>query len=289
MTKSILRTVYVVLVLLAVGPLSAALLAGLRDTDGGDGVTILTGGRIGAGLAGLAVLALGATLAGVVGAKIFSAGMGFAGAGLVFAWGAWNLGTLEEVLRRTRQGKESMALAVEGLLAVLVAGAVMALTWIIAERAQGRDNKSSGGIGLIGVREKGSTGVAMTAVAAWALAACAGGVIAAIFAISAVKGQAVFAAFVGAIVAGVVAQTIGAAQHVKVSPLVPALAMAVPAVAGPLIAALVAQQGWVPAMFAGSDFPLGRIVGLDWAAGLLLGVPVGMGWAGAMIDHRAPA
>ncbi|HYF16056.1 MAG TPA: hypothetical protein VD971_13385 [Phycisphaerales bacterium] len=289
MTKSILRTVYVLLVLLAVGPLSASLLAGLRDADGGNGVTILTGGRVGAGLAGLAVLALGALVAGAAGAKLFSAGMGFAGAGLVFAWGAWNLGTLEEVLRRTRQGKESTALAAEGLLAVLVAGVVMGVAWIIAERAQGRDKNGAGGVGLIGVREKGSTGIAATALAAWALAACAAGVAAAIIAISAAKGQAVFAAFAGAIVAGIVAQTIGAAQHVKVSPLVPALAMAVPAVAGPLIAALVAQRGWVPATFAGSDFPLGRVVGLDWSAGVLLGVPVGMGWAGAMIDHRAPA
>jgi hypothetical protein len=41
------------------------------------------------------------------------------------------------------------------------------------------------------------------------------------------------------------------------------------------------------ATFGGSLLPLARIVSLDWACGLMLGVPVGLGWAGAMLDERS--
>jgi hypothetical protein len=45
--------------------------------------------------------------------------------------------------------------------------------------------------------------------------------------------------------------------------------------------------GALDATFGGSLLPLARIVSLDWACGLMLGVPVGLGWAGAMLDERS--
>jgi hypothetical protein len=60
-----------------------------------------------------------------------------------------------------------------------------------------------------------------------------------------------------------------------------------PATAGPIIAQAMHGSRIMDATFAGTLLPLARIISLDWACGLMLGVPVGLGWAGAILDERS--
>jgi hypothetical protein len=65
------------------------------------------------------------------------------------------------------------------------------------------------------------------------------------------------------------------------------LALAVLGLAGPLVAKGVQGSRLVEATYAGELLALARPLSLDWAAGALLGVPLGLAWAGAMLDHRS--
>ena len=63
-------------------------------------------------------------------------------------------------------------------------------------------------------------------------------------------------------------------------------------VAGPLLASTVDPERLLSGMYSGSIsselVSLARIAPLDWLAGVFMGVPVGMSWAGSMVEKRVP-
>jgi hypothetical protein len=66
-------------------------------------------------------------------------------------------------------------------------------------------------------------------------------------------------------------------------------AMAILGVAGPVVAAVLpgGNGGVVRASYAGTLFPLGLSMPLDWLAGAFLGIPMGLSWAGSMTEMKA--
>ncbi len=288
--KMALRWALLILSLLCVGPLCAAAMRDLRDADGGHGVSMLAGGLPLRGLlAGLLVFA-GAAVVGWVGAHFFALSTGFGSAGVVLAWGAWRCGTIDEIIRRTHSGGELTNLMIEGAVAIVVCGGIAALMWHAARshRPAAQGKRSEVAPGFWGLFARGHDERTLSKAAAFSVVAAAvgGGIAAFVIAASPLKGQAVFAAFVGAIGAGVAAQFAAQAVGASASPVAVVLGLLVPAVLGPAMVMQLSPGAITGQTFTGTLFPLARIMPLDWAAGAILGAPVGLGWAGAMMDVR---
>jgi hypothetical protein len=303
MLKAALRWVLVVASLMFIGPFAAKMLGSVRDVDGGHAVTLLVNGDMGRALLGGLLVFAAAAVVGLIGSHYLSLNTGMMSAGLVVAWGAWaegatKGGTLENIVRRAGNGKDLPALAIEGFIVMLLAAG---LTWAmvrVAHRAQqpaadataATPVKSApvlkaeaGAPALIyGKGEKPFRILLLSMLNAAAVCA----VLAWLFAVSGDKGQTFAAALIGAIAAGTAAQTMAGSKEFHVTPVTPILAMALIALAGPLVAMVMHGGGIVGAVNAGTVFSLARPLSLDWAAGAVIGVPIGLGWAGSMLDRR---
>jgi len=159
---------------------------------------------------------------------------------------------------------------------VLAAGSA-ALAWAACrgthdERMRDRDGWASG-----------ETALALAS----GLVAC--GLVAWVAAQDDVKGQTIAAASFGGIAAGTLARVLAprAAAWVVV------LGAALAGVAGPMLAMQFGAERMLAGLFSddfgGSLARIGRIAPLDWAAGVLMGTPIGMSWAGSMVEKRHDA
>jgi hypothetical protein len=101
------------------------------------------------------------------------------------------------------------------------------------------------------------------------------------------QGQTFGAALLAALAAGAVGQVLASGSRCVLTPVVPAVAILVLAVLGPLAAKMHAGNHLIESIYRGDFLGLGRPISLDWAAGALLGAPIGLSWAGAIIDQRA--
>ncbi len=282
MLKAALRSIVVVASLLAIGPLAAMLINSLRDADGGRAVTLLVNGNLGGGLAAGAVVFVAAAIVGLAASHFLSLNTGLMSAGIILAWGRWGEGTLEGVVRRAGNGKDLTMLAVEGLVVTLIAAALTRLMVKVAHNAQHPDSKPSGA--LIAGPDGASIWPMFFAVLL--AGAAAAGVITWLLSVSGAKGQTFAAAVLGAIAAGATAQVIASSKGFHAMPATPMLSIALVALVGPLVAMVMHGAGLIDAVYSGKVFSLARPFCLDWAAGALLGVPIGLGWAGSMLDRR---
>ncbi|MCE7973546.1 MAG: hypothetical protein DYG92_04360 [Leptolyngbya sp. PLA1] len=284
MIRSSLRWVLILGCLVVLGPLAAKLTGGLRDTSGGRATTLLVNATPGAAvLAGVAALALAAG-SGLLGGWGFSMGTGLACAGLVLGWARWGLGTLDSIVRRAGDGSDLTLLAVEGLASGLMALGIGALVVGASNRRQPEGEKGRGLLVLDG--ESGSSRRNAT-IAGVLAGGAAGALVVWLCAVTELRGQTLLAVVIGGIGAGAASHLAGNSMRASLSPLPAMAGLALVAGVSPLVAKVLHGDGVLAAVFGGTFLPLGRPVSLDWAAGALLGVPVGMGWAGAVLDVRA--
>ena len=261
-----LRWAIYLLAALALGPLAGALIAALRAPDGGADATPLvsTAPVLGAVLA-LAAAAI-ALLPGLASAYLVDPKAGMIAAGLVLAWPAYRSGTVPGLLSGGADGVLPR-LAAEGLLVGALAVGIAAAI----ERAGRR-------LGPPPAVKGPPIGSLLPALAA---AVIAGSAAAWAIAQTPMTGQAFAAAVLGGVAAG-------AAAHL-VDPRVPlsvvAGAVAALAVLGPLSGLLSGDA--VMAARMGSLFPLAHVTPLHWAAGGLIGVPMGVAWAASMMEKKA--
>lgn len=292
---AILRWVYVLACLFAIGPVVLRVVARIHDAHGGHAATLLTDGA--AGFVALGTVLAVCLVVGVIGARVFTLGVGAMGAGVVAAWGAWGCAPIDTIVRATSNASAFVPLAIEGLICG-VAGAAMVLVFErvamksqpagaedqMAARTGGKKSKRA--LGGIIVMDR-SAAMATVLGAALVAAIVAAGLGTWMVATSALKGQVVAAAIAAGIAAGMA--SVYASQSVKgvTSGLVPALGVAIVAAAGPLLALVIDDKNLVEAGIKGSLTALARPIGLDWLAGILCGVPLGMSWAGLKLDVRA--
>jgi hypothetical protein len=219
------------------------------------------------------------------------------GAGIVAAWGAWGCATIDTIVRATSDASVFKPLAVEGLICGVAGAAMVHLFERIAMRSQpsgaedplashAGDKKAKSALGGVVVMDRSASAVAV--LAAGLVAGCiAAGLATWLVAVTAMKGQVV----AGAIAAGIAAGMAGvyASQSAKgvVRGVVPALGVALIAGAGPVMALVFDDKDLVPMAMRGTLNALARPIGLDWLAGILCGVPLGMSWAGLRLDARA--
>ena len=279
---SSLRWGMLLLAFAVVGPLASLPLAAVRDADGGHAMSMLVNDGVFPGvLAALLVFAAALAL-GAAGSFLFSTGWACAYAGIVIAWGAYRCGTLEDIIRQSRSDAPLGMLAAEGFACIMAAGIIAGVIQRISVKRQGLA-LTRGALIVQGDVPK-IPAIAQVALIAGGVLA---GVVAYLAAVTDFKGQGIFAAFLASIFAGVAAQVVVKSKGGQATVVLAVASIVIPAILGPAAAKILQGSTIVETAFAGNVFPLARVMGLDWAAGALLGVPVGLGWAGAMIDSRA--
>jgi hypothetical protein len=283
--RAVISWVLLLAALLAVGPFCASLIGGLEGSDGGLRVTPITSTTpihgITMALAGLA----GAAVVGVISARLLGIKSGLSMAGLVVAWIAYRTGRPDAMLRRTQDAGLLYQLSLEGLI-IGTAGVLLAMLIVRGARHSGglaaasdkpvphnhADNPRMGMLAGVGAA------VVVAALLGWLLG------------FETLKLQALGAAVVAGIGAGVAAHLAGTALSPGISArqtvLSAFVAIAVLATVGPVSAFAAGSGGVLKSAYDGSFFGLAAPVPLDWLAGALLGAPIGLGWAGSMIDKR---
>lgn len=275
MLQQLLRWVLPLAGLMVVGPLAGMCTAGLRLWDGSDRATLLVSTSPVSGVVlGVVAIAL-ATAVGVVAARLINASYGFFTAGLALAWAAWGTGDIDAIVRSYQSGAPLWRLAVEG---AIVGACGVGACWLILRAAKKPATPAVVEFDehVWATRGKGFAAcLAAAAVAAW------------LFAPESLKGQT-FAAAAVAGMAGALAMKMAARTA---TPMVVFAVVAVMACGGPVAAAVYYGSGAniVRPIYAGAPgamLPLVRILPLDWLAGALVGVPIGLSWGAAMTEGK---
>ena len=248
----------------AIGPVAGLLVGSLRGEDGGTHATLLVGQSPIIGLiSGILAFAFAAG-AGAIGSKAAGLNVGFVCAGLVLSWAAWLSGRLDTIVAVTRESP-LQPLILEG---VVVAALIGGIAWVV-RRFSIDDPDTETEAGLTGVLVALVAGLALSGTAAWVIA------------IEPLKGQTIGAAFVAGI--------IGAASARLVFLRLPGWTVvaipAVLAVLGPLSAQVLAGDV-VDAVYDRTLFRLGWLTPLDWAAGALVGIPIGLAWTDNVVQQQ---
>jgi hypothetical protein len=302
MSKELFKWIDSMAAFFFVGPLAAWIVhARLRAPDGDPATTPLTSASP---VLGFAVLVLAAALAmgmGVAAGKVFTRGRGYTIAGIVLAWVAWIGGTSLDLLGKGENPSVPYLLAAEGLgagvLVVLIAIMIEGFSPVAPEEA-GPPHQSP--LAPLGVR--GAIGSMCTphAFQAAALAAVSAGLLGGLAAFTTGRGQAIAAGMIGGIAAGAASHLmLVTREHSRPPSLVPGiLGVVLLATAAPLIASFYHGQDLdgaaraVDSVYRGQLLGIARLLPLAWLAGGLLGVPIGAGWAVAMLDmgpNKQPA
>jgi len=271
--KVILQWVFAAIAALVVGPIAGMATAANTGLDGSPDATMLIGSSAVTGVLGhAAALALAGGF-GLLTARVISGRFGLFTAGVVLTWAAARTGRVEAIISAQPDASTLTTLAVEG---ALLAAAAAGLAWLVCRDAHHEKHSAY---------EKPISGETVLALAA---ALVAGGIGAWLAARDDLKGQTIAAAWV----AGALGATLARVLAHRSAGWVVVLGVCLCAVAGPLLASFASPS--IEALrlhlysgtINGSLPSLVRIAPLDWIAGAFMGVPVGMSWAGSMMEKR---
>ncbi|MCA9299668.1 MAG: hypothetical protein KDA28_11410, partial [Phycisphaerales bacterium] len=218
----------------------------------------------------------------------FGARAGSVAAGFVAAWAAYRTGTVDGFIRRTQDNSVFTMLAVEGLLVGLV-GAAIWMGILVAGRAQTSKEaiNETTGLSIGGLLKRALT--TRSCQAAFVVAIFAGGAAAWAVVQEPLKGQTIFGAGVAGIAAGLAGRLVGVTIGEEPGGVPVILAMAVLSFVGPLTVYLApGSDDVVGSLYSGDFVGSAAPLSLDWLAGSLLGVPIGLNWVGSMMDKRQP-
>lgn len=295
MVEVLIRWVLVALSLFVVGPAAGWVAQRAPGAGGADAATMVFSASpiAGAGaVLGATAIAIGWGFATVAiggaarGERLGGPGRpidGLVNMSIVLAWSTWHAARLDTLVR---SGIDIGAggvwlLGLEGaVLGVLVGGAALVM---LRRLEVGRTDPVGRPIEperVGAVLGRGSTLIAVGAGSAAAL------VVGWVTARSPEAGQTFAAAAVGGVAGGVVGRSFGSET--------PAWAFAVvfPVVGGlaPVVGGMLTPAPLAASAYAGEVMGLLRVMPMDWAAGLALGLPLGLKWAGAAVgkvEHRA--
>jgi hypothetical protein len=282
MSNAVVRWTVPTGTLVVLGPVAAWLTSMMAGPDGSSATPALLSSSPLMGLV-LVLAAIGvAGVAGVIASRLMGhggAGWGLFCAGMVLAWAAWPTGTVEDVLRRTQSGASLWTLAVEGLI---VGAAATGMAWVVIRahpQPVAAPTTSSGRRVEPPGMDVFATGLAAVIVGA--------GVGVWLAAQESLKGQAIGAAFIGGLLGAIAARL--SAERCPTWVLVAGLGVL--AAVSPALGAILhgsGGDGAVRAAYNGTLFNLAKVMPLDWLAGGFMGIPIGLSWAGGMIEERVP-
>ncbi|MEC9373983.1 MAG: hypothetical protein VYC34_09070 [Planctomycetota bacterium] len=273
MAQFFLRWTLFAVAVFAVGPLAGSLFEGLYAVNGAPAVTMLVSASPASTVfATVAAFAI-AAIYGLVTARLVGAAFGFFTTGAILAWAAWQAGPVSEILRAAGANAPLTTFAIEGLILGL-AGAGLAWLQVRIARPVTADQakptepliSTDSAVGLL-------VTILVGAAVAWILAR------------EGRKGQTIAAAGGAALLAATAAR--GFAHNCATVSFF--LGIALLAAIGPVATGLIGGADILAHAYANTLFPLGWISPLDWIAGAFMGIPLGMTWAGSMIEKQAPA
>ena len=265
--KSLLRWTCIGVSALVVGPLVGALISTVRGVDGSDVATALVSSSPGWGLIATLLGVLLAGVAGIIAAVLVGARDGMFCMGVSLAWGAWHSGHFKELARAVDLHDPLSRLAVGGLVIGLVTAIVgVAIVWIGGGEIEDESETLLSRQSLIGVGAM----VVVGGLVAWGVAR------------TGLVGQTFAAAACGGLFGGLAARVIGHGCSGR------ALMAAIPvlATAAPLLAMAQLGGSFGATVYADALPGLGRIMPLDWASGLLVGLPLGLSWAASIVEQH---
>jgi hypothetical protein len=284
MLKATLKWALILASLLALGPLVSRLMMNVRDVDGGRAVTFLVNGDLGAAMLTLGALVGCMLLVGVIAAKLFGWGTAVMCAGFIAAWTATGQGTLESIVRRAGGGGDLFKLGVEGLLLTVLAGLGAVLFGRVAAGPAGGASAlpANHARARLSLLTEGDTSrdnpmpVILAGIGAGFIVAV---IVVWLFALSGARNQTLASAIIAGMAAGGVNHAISAGRSFTLSVLVPILSLALLAMLAPVLVKFVEGPRLLAKVYDGTVLNLARPVSLDWVAGALIGVPLGMSWA----------
>lgn len=311
MLQPTIRQIPWILALFVLGPLAGSLTGALRAPDGSGDASLLLGIQPLAGVGAGVVSLLLALVAGLVASRINGPRSGFNCAGIVLAWAAWRTTTIDAIIARTHDASSLYILAGEGLAfglgAWLVAmvvhhaglgrGAHAALhpmppggkplgAWLRAPLRANKDRARANESFFASIL---ASFVPATSLIIVGVTVAVGIGVAYLAAQDPLKGQSIFAAALALIVAVPLARLLA----LRGSDAPPEgdegsfmLGAAVLAMAGPIAGVVIHGRGLVDATYTSDLFGAASPVSIDWAAGAMLGIPIGDSWFRSMFAHR---
>lgn len=283
MIESVARWIVRGVSLLLLGPVAAWAAGGVRAGDGSQAATLLTGGAMPAGLVGLVIVGLCVIAAGGLAARLCDRHEGVLNAGFVMGWVAWTAGRLGDAYRLDPEAGTLVRVALEGSAML----AIVAMAMLVADRFSRRSSQQEG-LGLSGSDIVGALRL-KTAVPAMGASLGLSLLLAWLFARHDAPGQALGAAFLCGLGAGVfgslVSQSLAPEVNGKKTGLPGVTASFVPiatgvmlaGVVGPLFGLGVPGAGKLLSGVARGDLPGWILVSpAAWATGALIGVPAGI-------------
>ncbi len=297
----------------ALGPIAWWLTAGLRAADGSDHVPGILSTTPALGLLrGLcAVLLAGA--AGIITARLVSLREGLFNAGVLLTWGAAGAGTVPDVVRIWPEGAAMPRLALEGLVLGLPLVAMVAFMVTAAGKRGGGAGEPEHEVAPGGLREPPLARIVSMPRAVLAelfgvpprvallaepvrvlnvllaVAVGAAGAVLAAWLVSQnmLKGQAIAAAAAGGIFAGAGLVLL----DYRVSPAAALAGVFLVGVLSPLVGQfghdiVAAGKPLSASVFGGKLLPPARLLPIDWFAGALIGLPMGLSLGSWLGENR---
>ncbi|MFN0010504.1 MAG: hypothetical protein ACKVS8_02545 [Phycisphaerales bacterium] len=285
-----------------IGPVAWWLTAHLRAADGSDHIpAILSTSPLLGLLNTLGAVVLAATV-GVLTSRFVSLRAGLLNAGLVLTWAAAGAGTVETVARIWPDGSVLPRLAVEGLvLGLPVIAAVGLMVWAAGRQSvaagEQADRFSVFGMPravlaeLFGIAPRPAMlaePAPLLSVGLGVLIAVVGAVLASwLVAQNMLKGQTIAAAAVGGLLAGAGLVLL----DYRISPVVAVIGLGVVAAVSPVAGIFysdlaIPRQNFDVHVFTGKLLPPARILPLDWLAGGLLGLSMGLSMGAWLSENK---
>lgn len=289
MRKAVFEWVTLLTALVIVGPIVALPLAWLTSSSGATDATPLTSTQPALGIAYTLLAMLGALLTGWLGTKTVSRGMGMAAAGFVLVWVAARFGAGAMILRDAPSANAAaLRLTIEA--AILALPTLLLVTLVHKPRPLESDDSvyplTECRCGLVdGLRDcLTSRGIQIV------LAAAAGAVIGCMFAsIGFLKGNGLFAGFMGGLIGGAAGGLLLAGVENPRPALAPYLGVVLVMIFAPIAASIYYGNALRTVAVSGELFGPARLIPMDWIAGMLLGVPWGLSWLASSVKDTAQA
>lgn len=280
MIDATVRWILYIVALILVGPI-AGLLMGLTDgPDGSAGTAVVSTSPI----IGVISLLLGSILAGGIGAlAAWRCGLrpGLICAGIVMCWMAGMSASTASAISSTGDGPWG-AFVVEGVLMAICLVGIGVVVALAAQRHTPQPGEHITPQSTEAMETEHALSFSGRSVAAVIIAAAGGGAAAWVLAITDLKGQVIAAAALAAIAIAVVVKLV----DLKTPALGALAAAALLAIVGPAYAmATVPADTALAAAYAQALPGIVRLTPLDWAAGTLLGTPIGLAWAASIVKR----
>ena len=280
MIRTIFQWTLPLVALFITGPALGLWMATLRAPDGGPETSFLVSASLPTGLIALIGCLAVAAVSGALCAFLADRTTGFRVAALCLAWPAMRAGDLSVMYITNENFLPTLAL--EGLILALLGILIISLC------------RASGGTSLKGLSalidpwKRALTDPSGLATAAVVVAV--GLAVSYVIALTGLRGQALAAGIVGPIfgaMAGMFAGSFIKDEPPQAAAFLGALLLCV---AGPVFTMIIPGAAELPAAARAGTLPGPALVQpIDWLVGALLGTPIGLGWAGSMIEKGEEA